>query len=96
MLVDVPDFILFFGRFHPLVVHLPIGFLLLAVIIAFVSKSKKFNSLAASLDFVLLLGAISAVLACVFGYMLSFSGDYNAETLFWHQWMGIGLAVVSL
>jgi len=96
MLVDVPDFILFFGRFHPLVVHLPIGFLLLAVILAFVSKSKKFNSLAASLDFVLLLGAISAVLACVFGYMLSFSGDYNEETLYWHQWMGIGLAVVSL
>ena len=28
--------------------------------------------------------------------MLSLGGDYNPETLFWHQWLGIGLAVVSL
>lgn len=96
MLVDVPDFVLFFGRFHPLVVHLPIGFLLLAVIIAFISRSGRFAALAPSLDFILLLGAISAVLACILGYMLSLGGGYNSEALFWHQWLGIGLAVMSL
>ena len=96
MLVDVPDFVLFLGRFHPLVVHLPIGFLLLAVIIALVSKRPKFQKLEVALDFILLLGAISAVLACVLGFMLSQGGGYDPNTLLWHQWMGIGLALVSV
>jgi uncharacterized membrane protein len=96
MLVDVPDFVLFFGRFHPLIVHLPIGFLLLAGIVAFLSKRPKFRPLEASLDFILLLGAISAVVACVLGFMLSQGGDYHADTLFWHQWLGIGLAIISV
>lgn len=96
MLTDVPDFVLFLGRFHPLVVHLPIGFLLLAVIIAFLSQRPKFQKLEVALDFILLLGAISAVLACVLGFMLSQGGDYDPNTLFWHQWLGIGLAVVSV
>lgn len=96
MLVDVPDFVLFLGRFHPLVVHLPIGFLLLAVIVAFLSKRPNFQQLAPSLDFILLLGVVSAVVACVLGLMLSQAGDYHDDTLFWHQWLGIGLAVTSV
>jgi hypothetical protein len=36
------------------------------------------------------------VLSCIFGYLLSSSGEYNEDTLFWHQWMGIAVAVVSL
>lgn len=96
MFVDIPDFALFLGRFHPLVVHLPIGFLLLAIIIALVSKRQKFKQLKASLDFVLSLGAASAVLACILGYMLSLGGEYDPDTLFWHQWLGIGLAALSV
>src|SRR5690606_27027404 len=95
MLLDVSDLIIFFGRFHPLVVHLPIGFLLLAVIIALVSRKEKYKTLAPALNFVLLLGAISAALACILGLMLSWGGDYNPDSLFWHQWMCILLAVMS-
>ncbi len=96
MLVDVPDFVLFLGRFHPLVVHLPIGFLFLAVIVAILSRRPNFQQLEGSLDFILLLGGISAVMACVLGFMLSQGGDYHADTLFWHQWLGIGLAAISV
>lgn len=95
MLLDIPDILIFFGRFHPIVVHLPIGFLLLAVIIALFSRKERYKALAPALDFVLLLGAISAVAACVLGYFLSMGGDYNEDSLFWHQWMGILLAVFS-
>lgn len=89
------DIITFFGRFHPLIVHLPIGTLLAAILIAFLSRKKKYSFLAPALDFVLLLGAISAALACVLGYMLSWAGDYNPDGLFWHKWGGILLAVLS-
>lgn len=78
-----------------MVVHLPIGFLVMAVIIAFLSRKERFMALAPALDFVLLLGAVSAALASVLGYMLSWGGDYNAESLFWHQWMGIFLTLIS-
>src|SRR5690554_750567 len=95
MFLNVSDLILFFGRFHPLVVHLPIGILFLAAIMALLSRKEKFSNLAPALDFVLLLGAISAGIACVFGWMLSSGGDYAQDSLFWHQWMGILLAVLS-
>jgi uncharacterized membrane protein len=95
MFLDIPDIIIFFGRFHPLVVHLPIGFLVMAVIIAFLSRKERFMALAPALDFVLLLGAVSAALASALGYLLSWGGDYNSESLFWHQWMGIFLTVIS-
>lgn len=95
MLLDIPDFVLFFGRFHPLVVHLPIGFLLMAVIIALLSRREKFKALSPALDFILLLGAVSAALASVLGYMLSWGGNYNSDSLFWHQWMGILLTLIS-
>jgi len=95
MLLKVSDWVIFLGRFHPLAVHLPIGILLLAAIIALISRKKRFRVLAPSLDFILLLGAISAAVACMLGYMLSWGGDYNTEVLFWHQWAGILLTMVS-
>lgn len=95
MLLNISDLIVFFGRFHPLVVHLPIGILFLAAVMALLSRNKKFSNLAPALDFVLLTGAISAGVACVLGWMLSLGGDYDPDRLFWHQWMGILLAVLA-
>lgn len=87
------DFIKFLGRFHPLVVHLPIGILLLAAVMAFLARKEKFRFLAPALNFVLLLGAISAALACLLGYLLAWDGDYDPDSLWLHQWAGILLAV---
>lgn len=91
-----PEFFLFLGRFHPLVVHLPIGILLLAALMEIASRSKRYAALSSAIPFVLLLGTASAFLAAILGYFLSWGGDYDASTLFWHQWLGIGLAVVAL
>ncbi|HEY1061951.1 MAG TPA: DUF2231 domain-containing protein [Daejeonella sp.] len=89
------DLAIFSGRLHPLVVHLPIGFLLLATLFELFSYSKKFEHLKASVSFTLLLGFISAVLACIFGYILSLSGDYENAALNDHKISGIALALVS-
>ncbi|NQX38784.1 hypothetical protein HQN84_07980 [Pedobacter steynii] len=37
---------------------------------------------------------MAAVLACVFGYVLSLSGDYDADTLSHHKFSGITLAII--
>lgn len=90
-----PDFLKFLGRFHPLVVHLPIGFLILAVIAQLAARNQKFFPIKPFLIYLWGLGAISAVFAVVFGYLLSLSGDYNEDTLFWHKWSGVAVLVFS-
>lgn len=43
-----------------------------------------------------LIGAGTALLSCLTGYLLSLSGDYDTSTLSLHMWMAIALAAVSL
>ncbi|MGW9685322.1 c-type cytochrome domain-containing protein [Flagellimonas sp. 2504JD1-5] len=90
------DFLVFLGRMHPLVVHLPIGFLLLAALVELVAKKPKFQPLKSYTHYIWGLGSISALFAVLFGYFLSLSGDYNENTLFWHKWMGVGVFLFSI
>lgn len=92
MLLNITEFL---GRFHPLIVHLPIGILLIALLLQYLSGKAKYASLNASVNIVLLIGMISAFASCITGYLLSMSGEYDDTTVSWHMWMGIGVAVVS-
>lgn len=83
------------GRFHPLLVHLPIGVLLIAILFGYMSRRESYSHLKGANHIVLFFGAVSATLACVTGFILTFSGEYETTTAEWHQWMGISLAVVS-
>lgn len=84
----------FSGHLHPLIVHLPIGFILLAAVFNILSYNKKFDNLKPAVSVTLLIGFISAVLACLFGYILSLSGDYDKAVLTHHKLSGITLAVI--
>ena len=95
-LEDPSDFIIFLGRIHPLVVHLPIGFLIIAIIAQFSTRKPKFKALEPYIPYAWGLGAISAIFAVVFGYFLSLSGDYDTDTLFWHKWIGVGVLLFSI
>lgn len=95
MFENPSDFLLFLGRFHPLVVHLPIGFLLLAVMVQLATRWPKFYSLIPYTPYLWALGALSAFIAVLLGYLLSLSGDYDTDTLFWHQWSGIAVLALS-
>jgi uncharacterized membrane protein len=86
----------FIGHFHPVLVHLPIGILLFAIVLQLLSKWEKFNQLTNALHLAYLLGAISAVFSCFTGLALANNGDYDADLVFKHQWLGISVAVISL
>ncbi|WP_255452826.1 DUF2231 domain-containing protein [Aquimarina sp. RZ0] len=92
---EVSDIVLFFGRFHPLVVHLPIGFLFFAFILEIFARYKKDKAFTVAVPLALLLGAISALFACILGYMLSLSGDYEKEALDTHFWFGIATTIIA-
>ncbi|WP_025145138.1 c-type cytochrome domain-containing protein [Pedobacter jeongneungensis] len=86
----------FFGRFHPVFVHLPIGILLLACICILLSLKQKFANLKHAIPLMLLFGALSAIVSCVTGYLLANGGDYDVNLVSYHQWMGISVAVLSI
>ena len=88
------DIFTFLGRLHPLIVHLPIGFILLAMIFDGVSYFKRYEHLNRAVPFTLLVGSVSAGAACVLGYMLSLTGDYDYQTLNNHKISGILLTLM--
>lgn len=89
------DFTLFLGRFHPALVHLPIGILLLAALLETLTRRPRFASYDKALPVVLLAGAWSAILAAVAGLYLSQGGGYDAGTLAWHKRLGVAVAVLA-
>lgn len=93
LLFSIPDFI---GAFHPLLVHLPVGVLLLAALFQLLARKEKFKSLSPAVSIALLIGMLSAVASCISGYFLSGSGDYDEALLFKHQWFGIALALIAI
>src|SRR5580658_7810727 len=84
------------GRLHPLLVHLPIGILLLAIFLETLSARASYAGLKPAADLSLLIGACSAVLSCCTGWLLSQTGDYDAGLVVVHQWLAISLTVVSI
>jgi uncharacterized membrane protein len=85
----------FIGHLHPVIVHLPIGILLLGVLMMVYEHYSKVD-LQLPISFAFLVGSISAVLACIAGWILSNSGEYDALLVQKHQWTGISTAVIGL
>ena len=85
----------FIGRFHPLLVHLPIGILLLAGLFSFLIKKEKYAALKPALGIALFWGMWSAIASCITGFLLSKSGDYDETAVNQHQWLGIATAITA-
>ena len=83
------------GHFHPVLVHLPIGILMVALLLQFLSTKAKYESLKHGIPIILLLGTITALVSSITGYFLSISDDYDQSLVNWHMWMAIGVVVTS-
>lgn len=93
---DPPDLLLFVGRFHPMIVHFPIGLILLAGIMEGIAAVyRPFRVLRYSTAVVLFLGSVSAAGAAVAGYLLSLEGGYDPVLVRTHMWLGIAVAIGS-
>ena len=78
------------GRFHPVLVHLPIGIFVLVIIMDGLTRFDKFAYLSASIRLILGIGILSAILSLVTGYTLSLEGSNNQDLVDNHQWTAIG------
>jgi len=83
---------LFFGRLHPLLVHLPIGLIVLLAALEILARWPRFRTANANAGLILLLTVPVAVVSVVCGWLLSRAGGYQDQLLQWHKWTGIATA----
>ena len=91
----VTEIIAYIGRFHPLVLHLPIGSLLMTFLLLLVSKFQKIpmdKSIRIGIDF----SFAGAFFSAILGYFLSLDSAYDFETLKFHFWAGIITLLLTL
>src|SRR5262245_1934976 len=89
------DTLYFLGRFHVLILHLPIGILLLAVVLEVASRRKRFRHLGPALDAVWVLGALAAVVTATLGYLHAMEGGFDSAAINAHRIAGTSLAVMA-
>lgn len=93
--VGMEHLVNFFGRFHPLLVHLPIGSIILAFLFDALGLIRRYRRLQLAVQPSLLFGALSALFSVITGYCLSLEGGYDQSTLTLHQYAGILTTVIS-
>jgi len=92
------DWDLFIGRFHPMLVHLPIGIFLLGYFLE-IQFQLGYRRLINSRNLIVLIygvGLMAGILAAVTGWLLSLSDDYGIVALNYHKLLAIATLVVML
>lgn len=89
----LPAFLNLAGKFHPLILHLPIGVLVGAVLLeCFTGPLRRHD---AAVTLLLWLGFVSSMKAVLGGYFLGQPGGYPQDILQWHLWSGISVPVLT-
>ncbi|WP_336518028.1 DUF1549 domain-containing protein [Pollutibacter soli] len=86
----------FLGRLHPMIVHFPIGLLIIAFVLELIASKKKTTKYLPSIKILVAAGALSSLISVAFGFMLANSGDYSGDLLTYHQWSGIATTILAL
>jgi len=88
------------GKFHPVVVHFPIAFLLGAVFMQWVfvfSKKQQIPPIVSAMLWMGTLGAFgAATLGWAYAYDSMYFGDEDIELLKFHRWLGTGTAAAAV
>ncbi|KPM47804.1 c-type cytochrome domain-containing protein [Jiulongibacter sediminis] len=94
--IVVPDLLKPLGRMHPLLLHLPIGFFLVLLLLLVFKKEFPEDTFQKSFGFLSLLNALLAVFTALFGILLSNESGYEPDTLNWHKWTGAIFALSAV
>jgi len=89
----IDDLLILLGRFHPLIIHLPIGFIALGVLIEMNKNNLKWSKEA--LQFIFFWASISGVFSIITGYFQYQKEGYLWETIQGHLIAGILTVILS-
>ncbi|TMM51996.1 DUF1553 domain-containing protein [Maribacter algarum] len=85
----------FLGRLHPLLVHFPIGLLVVALFMELLTIGGKRKGLREGTHWVVYVGTVFAILSALFGWLLRTQEEYSGELVDNHQYTGIATAVLA-
>ena len=84
----------FIGRFHPVVLHLPIGFFVLLAI--FESITPVYGKFKEAATFILILTIGVTILAVSTGILLAYAGGANEPLVVYHMRVSLILGILTL
>ena len=87
------DFLILIGRFHPLIVHLPIGFIVLGILIELNKKKLEWSNDA--LKFIFFWASITGIFSTISGFFQYQNGGYLWETVQNHFIAGVLTIILS-
>ena len=93
--VSLPPSLQAVGRMHPLLLHLPIGLLVISFIVWLGKKNIDAGSFQKIFILVLQVTAFTAALTALMGFFLSREGGYDETILLRHKVLGIITAILS-
>jgi len=76
----------FFGRFHPLAVHLPIALVVLIPLLELAAGTQRFSYLSSASSFALGIATVGAIIAAGLGWSLARGGGYTGTLITQHMW----------
>ena len=85
--IELPRLVAWLGHWHPLVLHFPIVLLLISVFLGL--TGNKIPKL------LLTSAVIFALSTAISGFFLGKEAGSKGDLLFWHQWLGGGLALLA-
>lgn len=88
------DFIHFLGRFHVVVLHVPIGIVVALVGLEWAARQDKYRDLAVASPYLWGAAAVSALVTVLFGYMHFAEGGFEGTSGSLHRLFGTVLAVL--
>ena len=89
-------FVFFVGRFHPLILHLPIGALVILFIMEIVHAFRPKLKLDSACNLLLWFSVISIIPTLALGFLLGTSGSYDDDLLNSHKWLGWFTALICI
>ena len=89
------DLVYFFGRFHVLALHLPIGILFAAIGLEYFARKHREPKFWIAANTLWGFGALTAILTVALGLMHAKEAGFEGTTVDTHKWLGIAVAVVT-
>lgn len=91
----LPAWVQVIGRMHPVLLHFPIAFLVIAIGVEFYKAGQMAPVVADVRRPLWLISALLTALTVLMGIFLSQEEGYEGSTVLWHKWSGVAVFYLS-